>query len=51
MPHFAADEAVMSQIDQRQEMKKLRVRLRARTNVHIITRLVCLEMVSVFNFR
>ena len=49
--HFAAEEAVISQTDQRTKFKKLYVQLRARTNVHIITRLVCIEMVSFYGLR
>ena len=41
IPHFAADEAVIFQIDQRAKFKKLYIQLKTRTDVHIITRLVC----------
>ena len=49
--HFAAEEAVISQTDQYRKLKKLYVRLRARTNVDIVTRLVCLEVVSFYVLR
>lgn len=47
--HFAAEEAVISefnQTDQYTKFERLYVRRIARTNVHIITRLVCLKLVS-----